>query len=97
MKDLIVLLIHLLACASRKLIGDWRMSNINELTSLIDYTQSDPALPEDHPFENISFSSYWSSTNSSSNALGVWFSSGAIGNFSKTSSGGIWPVRGGLK
>jgi hypothetical protein len=49
--------------------GDWRLPNIKELLSLIDYGQKEPALPAGHPFINVqatydppSFSYYWSST-----------------------------------
>ena len=50
---------------------DWRLPNINELESLIDYDSLRPALPRGHPFQNVQPSSavgveateaYWSST-----------------------------------
>jgi hypothetical protein len=43
--------------------GDWRIPNIRELSSLVDYSQSNPSLPAGHPFLNINFPQYWSSTN----------------------------------
>lgn len=33
--------------------GDWRLPNINELHSLVDPTQSNPALPDGHPFTGV--------------------------------------------
>lgn len=40
--------------------NDWRMPNINELVSIVDYSRSDPALPE--VFEQRWSLEYWSST-----------------------------------
>ena len=42
--------------------GDWRLSNIKELQSLIDYGHADPALSEGHPFSDVQPTCYWSST-----------------------------------
>jgi len=48
--------------------GDWRLPNIKELHSLIDFGQLSPALPVGHPFLNVqhhldgAFLGYWSST-----------------------------------
>lgn len=33
--------------------GDWRLPNIKELQSLIDYGKRNPALPTGHPFTNV--------------------------------------------
>jgi hypothetical protein len=46
---------------------DWRLPNIRELSTLIDFGQHHPALPEDHPFilpEQAEYG-YWSSTTNS--------------------------------
>ncbi len=43
--------------------GDWRLPNINEIESLIDYGSFGPCLPNGgQPFENLRPSSYWTST-----------------------------------
>jgi hypothetical protein len=39
--------------------GDWRLPNIKELLSLIDYGESDPALPSGHPFTNVQSPIYY--------------------------------------
>ncbi len=40
----------------------WRAPTIEELKSLIDPTQHDPALPQGHPFSNIKSAIYWAAT-----------------------------------
>ncbi len=42
--------------------GDWALPNRAELTSLTDRSQSNPALPAGHPFENVGLDGYWSSS-----------------------------------
>jgi len=41
---------------------DWRLSNVLEMQSLVDYSQAIPALPPGNPFTNVQSSIYWSST-----------------------------------
>jgi hypothetical protein len=43
---------------------DWRLPNVKELLSLIDYENVNPALPSDQPFENLFFDKYWTSSTS---------------------------------
>ncbi len=35
------------------MVGDWRLPNIREMLSLIDYGRRNPALPSGHPFTNV--------------------------------------------
>jgi len=42
--------------------GDWRLPNIKELLSLVDYSESSPSLPSGHPFMSVQSSFYWSSS-----------------------------------
>ena len=42
--------------------GDWRLPNVRELYSLIDFGNFDLPLPTGHPFQNVQSSNYWSST-----------------------------------
>ena len=89
--------------------SDWRLPNIKELQSLIDYGQSYPPLPPEH--KNIFVDSlnqstvkndyYWSSTtnvlNPNSTAWSIYMTSGFTSTKQKTSPCRIWPVRGGVK
>ena len=78
--------------------GDWRLPNVRELQSLLDFDQVSPALPSDHPFSGVPSSKYWSSTthvNVPSIAWGVNLSIGGVVTAGKTDSADLWPVRGG--
>jgi len=81
--------------------GDWRLPNIREWNSLVDYGQAFPSLPPGHPFLNVQSIEYWSST---TNAIPhtqhvAWrinMASGHTGVGQKSNHGGwFWPVRGG--
>ncbi|GAK55386.1 hypothetical protein U27_02219 [Candidatus Vecturithrix granuli] len=84
--------------------GEWRLPNVNEQHSLIDATQSNPALPAGHPFTNVSTLTdyYWTSTtadpayfNTSSTYL-VGIHNGNIEVTIKWAGTQLlWPVRGG--
>jgi hypothetical protein len=61
--------------------GNWRLPNIHELRSLIDYSRHDPALPDDHPFSMVQPVWYWSSTTNpvyTSGAFNVGLSRGSV-------------------
>lgn len=61
--------------------GDWRLPNINELRSLIDYSRHDPALTIGHPFSGVLPVWYWSSTTNpvyTGGAYNVGFSRGSV-------------------
>ena len=77
--------------------GKWRLPTINELTTLIDYAQYDPALSEGHPFINVQSSFYWSSTMRAYSTDYAWYvdmwNGHVVGNYLKDSSHYIWPVR----
>ena len=81
--------------------GDWRLPNIKELLSLVDYGQTGPALPSGHPFVNVQSSFYWSSSSSDAGynyAWSVGMSDGFAATFNKAGSSSVgrgWPVRGG--
>ena len=42
--------------------GDWRLPNLRELQSLLDYGRFHPALPANSPFAEVQVYFYWSST-----------------------------------
>jgi hypothetical protein len=51
--------------------GTWRMPNIGELESLIDVSQSSPAVSAGHPFANVA-ATYWSSTTYRGDPTEAW-------------------------
>ncbi len=80
----------------------WRLPTLQELASLIDPTQTQPALPAGHPFDSATVQSsnmstyYWAGTSSGTD--GAWIASfypapPAISV--KTASHYVWCVRGG--
>ena len=77
----------------------WRLPTLQELASLVDSSQSSPALPPGHPFNNVS-EAYSATTCAScvdSRAWVVGFSGGGfVGTPElKSSSSFAWCVRGG--
>ena len=77
---------------------DWRLPNIKELQSLIDYGRWDPALPSGYPFTYVQSGYYWSSTTSAGGTGGAWImllGNGILEIRTKSGYGYVWPVRGG--
>jgi Protein of unknown function (DUF1566) len=77
---------------------DWRLPNLRELQSLIDYANSAPALPTGHLFTAVQSELYWSSTTLAPNTARAWrvfLDSGAVDFDLKTFTRYVWPVRGG--
>ncbi len=83
--------------------SDWRIPNIKEIRSLVDYSQSNPALPVGHPFTNVQLEyGYRSSTTATYSpglenySWGLDISDGTIVFAWKGNGVYIWPVRGGV-
>jgi len=78
---------------------DWRLPNIKELLSLVDYGEQSPALQQGHPFLSVmSASHYWSSSSEVGGGSGGWAVTIGYGGgdlFAKGNLFLIWPVRGG--
>jgi hypothetical protein len=90
-------------CNSRSVGGrmGWRLPGIQELASLMDPTVSGQRLPAGHPFVNVQFA-YWSTTSRdivvTTPIPGAWFarfSDGDIFVIGKSNQVYVWCVRGG--
>ena len=78
--------------------GAWRLPNVRELHSLIDFASTNPALPVGHPFTGVQMSYYWSSTKeliSAGHAWVVYMYHGNVNSGDTDTSHYVWPVRGG--
>ena len=81
--------------------GQWRLPNVRELQSLVDYSQLNPSLPSNHPFLNFLSIPYWSSTtfitfaNLKNVAWTVNFHFGIVGVDEKIVPNYVTAVRGG--
>jgi hypothetical protein len=75
--------------------SDWRLPNLNEMQSLLDYGQTSPSLPVGHPFVPAATVYYWTSTTLIWNTAYAWKSYiGTVGFSTKATALTVWPVRG---
>ena len=79
--------------------GDWRLPNLRELESHIDYDVVNPAIWVTHPYVNVQSSYYWASTTLvggfDDSAWVMYMYSGYDNAFPKSNPYYVWPVRGG--
>lgn len=86
-------------CAGKTIGGQkgWRAPTVEELKTLVDPEQRDPALPQGHPFTNIRSAVYWSATPSEQDEIVAWhvsFFSGEAATDQKSQTRRIWCVLG---
>jgi hypothetical protein len=79
---------------------DWRLPNVKEMTSLIDYDFYSPAMHQSSSFNNVQSSFYWSSTTNPGyfSPTYAWAVDLEYGGASYAHKGNylyVWPVRGG--
>jgi hypothetical protein len=80
--------------------GDWRLPNIRELHSLIDYGNFVPALPTGHPFTGVHSTWHWSSSTDDFYPGHAWMVGMSYGEVSHShkdlyNDRYVWPIRGG--
>ncbi len=88
--------------------GQWRLPNVKELQSLIDFAYILPALSNaagtgqwvagDPSFTGVQWNNYWSSTTNAGATDVAWYvylGNGHVENATKTSTLFVWPVSGG--
>jgi len=80
----------------------WRLPTKDELISILDTSQSNPSLPEGHPFKNvrvlIGASDYWTCTECEGDSKSAWMvrmNYGKVMDSDKVLNASIWPVRDG--
>ena len=76
----------------------YRLPEVKELISLVDYSQFNPALPAGHPFSGVQSSFYWSASTSAIIPADAWivnFGNGFVFTSFKTDSFFVWCARSG--
>jgi hypothetical protein len=74
----------------------WRLPTVDELTTLVDPSVTNLALPPGHPFQNVQPNLYWSTTSVDAGfAASVDLFDGNVFSLPKTSGSWVWCVRGG--
>jgi hypothetical protein len=84
-------------CATKTVGGrqGWRAPSVDELRTLIDAEQQDPALPPGHPFSNIKSEIYWTATPHPTDEIVAWqvsFFSGEPVTDQKSGTRRVWCV-----
>ena len=75
---------------------NWQIPTIEEMESLVDRSQHNPALPAGHPFINVVNKYYWSSTTFAGDTDNAWIVSMGSGHVMasyKSSPFYVWIVR----
>lgn len=75
----------------------WRLPSREEMISLLDTSQSGPALPRGHPFRNVGTvgCTYWTATEQTDDSEIIWIikiNLGAVQQYLKTYGSYAWPV-----
>jgi len=84
-------------CAEKEVGGQkgWRAPTVDELKTLVDPSQHDPALPPGHPFSNIKSEIYWTATPDPKDEIVAWqvsFFSGEPVTDQKSGTRRMWCV-----
>lgn len=72
-------------------VTDWRLPNINELTSIVDDTKSAPSI--DGNFTNTANDYYWTSTTVEGNSTSAWRVKFDYGNHEFDAKANSWNIR----
>jgi hypothetical protein len=78
--------------------SDWRLPNVRELSSLIEYCRESPTINE-LAFPGVPVGSFvWTNTPTAANTANAWlveFDQGVVGNFNRSNTARVRLVRGG--
>lgn len=87
------------ACAFLTVGGrkGWRLPSVHELSSLVDPTAANPALPSSHPFGNVQNATYWTASIRVGSTAWIVDMASGVPTFTGGTSGPYnrWCVRGG--